>query len=246
MNADVYLIVDSGLGRCGVSPEKTGDMGARIAGVPGVRLRGVLTHEGTVYGASDREDLATRSKAVASLMVGAADSIRAHGIDLPTVSMGASASARIAREVPGVTEVRPGIFAFNDLGQIALGNATPATCAVRVVATVVSHPEPTRACIDAGSKTLSQDGLPAHAMTGFTGHGLLCDLPGWRVDRLSEEHGWLRWAGDGAPTPLSIGQRVQVIPNHVCTVFSSLGESVAIRDGEVEAVWRTISPGASR
>ena len=251
LRAAVDLIVDSGLGRCGVAPADAADLGAAIAAVPGVELTGVLTHEGTVYGAAGRDDLVARSRATAQLMVDAAEAIRARGVELATVSMGASASARIAREVPGVTQVRPGIYAFNDLGQIALGNATPSTCAVRVLATVVSHPEPGRACIDAGSKSLSQDGLPASAVTegagiDYRGHGLLADLPGWRIEKLSEEHGWLRWHGLGAPTPLAIGGRVQVIPNHVCTVFSSLGESVAIRGGRVEALWRTLGPGASR
>ena len=246
LRAAVDLIVDSGLGRCGVAPADAADLGSAIAAIPGVELTGVLTHEGTVYAAADRDDLVARSRATAQLMVDAADAIRARGVDLPTVSMGASPSARIARDVRGVTQVRPGIYAFNDLGQIALGNATPSTCAVRVLATVVSHPESGRACIDAGSKSLSQDGLPASAVTDYQGHGLLADLPGWRIEKLSEEHGWLRWHGTGAPTPLAIGQRVQVIPNHVCTVFFSMGESVAIRGGRVEAVWRTLGPGASR
>ena len=244
---DLVLIVDSGLGRVGVQPAEAAAAARAIDAVPGVQVVGVMTHEGSVYAAADRADLVTRSKAAAALMVGAAESIRSAGVPLKTVSLGASASARVAAGEPGVTQIRPGIYAFNDLGQVALGNATARTCAVRVLATVVSHPDPYRACVDAGSKSLSQDGLPAAAHAAeYAGHGLLVGLPGWRIDRLSEEHGWLRWRGPGDPTPLTIGQRVQIIPNHVCTVFSSLNEATAIRGGEVEAVWRTIGPGASR
>ncbi|MFD2767907.1 alanine racemase [Micromonospora eburnea] len=243
----LILIVDSGLGRVGVQPGEAAMATRLINEVPGVRVTGVMTHEGWVYAAPDRADLHARSQAAAALMVGAAESIRADGTPLPTVSLGASASARLAAGMPGVTQIRPGIYAFNDLGQIALGNATTQTCAVRVLATVVSHPDPRRACIDAGSKALSQDGLPAAAHLGrYPGHGLLVGLPGWRIERLSEEHGWLRWHGPGEPTPLRVGQRVQVVPNHVCTVFSSLNEATAVRQGEVEATWTTIGPGASR
>lgn len=243
---DVALLIDSGLGREGVSPEDAGRIGAELVGIGGIRLTGVMTHEGSVYGATDRSDLRSRAEAAARLMVSAAEAIRETGAPRLGVSLGASASARVVAQVPGVTQVRPGIYAFNDLGQIALGNATPSTCAVRVLATVVSHPEPGRACIDAGSKSLSKDGLPASGMSSWTGHGLLAELPGWRIETVSEEHGWLRWHGPGAPTTLRIGQRVQVIPNHVCTVFFSLGESVAIRGGEVQGVWPTIGSGASR
>lgn len=244
--AKVYLIVDSGLRRCGVLPADAVGIGSRIGSIPGLSLKGVMTHEGTTYHATDRIDLAVRARAASDLMVTIAQGIRKQGYDLPAVSMGASASARVACAVPGVTEVRPGIYAFNDLGQIVLGNATPGTCAVRVVATVVSRVEAGRACIDAGSKTLSQDLLPATGMSSDLDHGRLADLPGWCINRLSEEHGWLRWRGKGDPTPLAIGQRVQIIPNHVCTAFSSTAESIAIRDGSVEAVWHSLAPGASR
>ncbi|WFE20390.1 alanine racemase [Solwaraspora sp. WMMD937] len=244
---DVLLIVDSGLGRCGVAPADAARIAWDVAELPGVRLTGVMTYEGSVYAATDRADLTRRSQEAAGVMVDTAAAIRSAGLTLSTVSLGASASARTVVAEPGVTEIRPGVYAFNDLGQIALGNATVATCAVRVLATVVSHPEPHRACIDAGSKTFGQDGLPASAhLDAYGGHGLLVGLPGWRIDRLSEEHGWLRWAGPGQPSPLTVGQRVQVVPNHVCMVFAGLGEVTAVRGGEVEAVWPTIGPGASR
>ncbi|MDG4766072.1 alanine racemase [Solwaraspora sp. WMMD406] len=244
---DLLLIVDSGLGRCGVAPSDAVRVAWDVAELPGVRLTGVMTHEGSVYAAADQSDLVARSKAAAASMVSVAEAIRSAGLTLSTVSLGSSASARTVVAEPGVTEIRPGIYAFNDLGQIALGNATAATCAVRVLSTVVSRPEPHRACIDAGSKSLSQDRLPASAYVDeLSGYGHLVGLPGWRIERLSEEHGWLRWVGAGDPTPLTIGQRVQVIPNHVCTVFSSLNEVTALRGGEIEAIWSTIGPGASR
>ena len=244
--ADVYLIVDSGFQRCGVRPEAVPTLASTISDMAGITLSGIMTHEGHVYQAVDQDDLARRSRAAATLMTECAGRVRSLGLALPVVSVGSSASARTAAGVPGVTEVRPGIYAFNDLGQVALGNATPATCALRVIATVVSNPEPGHACIDAGSKALSQDQLPEPGSKRYPGFGLIEDLPGWRLARLSEEHGWLRWHGDGPAPPLDIGQRVRIIPNHVCMVFASLGESVAVRGGQVVATWRTIGPGASQ
>jgi D-serine deaminase-like pyridoxal phosphate-dependent protein len=238
---DVLLIVDSGLHRVGVAPELAVPVAREISEISGVRLRGVMTHEGSVYRAESREELKTLSREAAALMVNAAEAIRAAGIPLETVSMGSSGSAREVAGLPGVTQIRPGIYAFNDLGQVSLGNATVDSCAVRVLATVISHPTPGRACIDAGSKALSRD--PPVAQLGarqFPGYGYIVDAPGWQIHQLSEEHGWLRWSGNDEPTPLAIGQRVQVIPNHICVVFSSLGETIALRDGAVEGVWRAI------
>lgn len=246
IEARMMLAIDSGLGREGVRPAEAAEVGAAIDALPGVALVGVYTHEGTTYGAVDRRELARLSVAAGETMVGAAEAIRARGVKLPIVSLGASASAREVAHVPGVTQIRPGIFAFNDVGQIALGNATLETTAVRVIATVTSHPDPERACIDAGSKSLSADLVPASAhRDDFPGHGLIVNAPGWVIEKVSEEHGWLRWRGAGAPRPLPVGTRVEIVPNHVCMAFAMLRRATIVRDGEVAGRWDGFGPGAS-
>ena len=243
----VLLIIDSGLGRDGVRPEDAPALAKAINAVRGIKVVGVMTHEGVVYGAPDRESMMTSARDTSGMMVSVAEAIKKAGVDISRVSMGASASARVAPTVQGVNQVRPGIFAFNDLGQIALGNASYETCAVRVLSTVVSRPTPDTAVIDAGSKSLSADLLPAKEHRGqYPGHGLIVGKLGWIVERLSEEHGMLKWQGEGSPKDLNIGEQIQIIPNHVCTVFSSLNESIVITKGEVVDRWRTFAPGASR
>jgi D-serine deaminase-like pyridoxal phosphate-dependent protein len=238
---DLFLIVDSGTHRVGVEPADVSAIGSEIAAVEGVRLRGVITHEGVVYKAEDDADLIARTRKAAAIMAGAAEALREAGHPVDTVSMGCSGSARIAAHCPGVTQVRPGIYAFNDLSQVGLGLVDTDRCAARVLATVISHPVPGRACLDAGSKTLSKDLPPsARGRELFPGFGLIAGMPGWRISQVSEEHGWLRWEGPGDPEPLAIGQRVQIIPNHVCTVFSSAGQSIGIRGGAVVDVWPVI------
>lgn len=244
--ARVMLAIDSGLGREGVADRDAPDVAAAIHAIPGIDLVGIYTHEGHTYAATDPADLVVRARAVGEFMVGVARAIRARGLALPIVSLGASASARAVAHVPGVTQIRPGIYAFNDVGQIALGNATLGTTAVRVIATVISHPEPERACIDAGSKALSSDLVPAAAHRGeFPGHGLIVNAPGWVIERMSEEHGWLRWRGEGAPTPLPVGTRLEIVPNHVCMAFVMLRRAAIVRSGAVVDHWDGFGPGAS-
>lgn len=244
--AKLMLAIDSGLGREGVSPEKAPEVAAAIAALPGVDLVGIYTHEGSTYGATDRADLERRAVAAGELMVGVARAIRARGLALPVVSLGASASARAVAHVPGVTQIRPGIYAFNDVGQIALGNATLETTAVRVIATVVSHPDPDRACIDAGSKSLSTDLVPAAARReAYPGMGLIVNAPGWVIATMSEEHGWLRWRGEGAPGPLPVGMRLEIVPNHVCMPFAMLRRATVVQAGAVVDIWEGFGPGSS-
>lgn len=244
--ASLLLAVDSGLGREGVSPEAAPDVAAAIAALDGVRLVGIYTHEGTAYGAANRAELVERSVGAARGMVEVAERIRARGVAIEQVSMGASASARLVAGVEGVTQIRPGIYAFNDVGQLALGNATVPTVAVRVIATVVSHPEPGRACIDAGSKALSADLVLATAhRTEYPGHGLIVEHPGWVIESVSEEHGWLRWRGAGTPPSLPVGSRLEIIPNHVCMAFAMLRKATLVRDGAPDGVWLGPGPGVS-
>ena len=243
----VLLIIDSGLGRDGVRPEDAPRIAKEIDAVPGIKVVGIMTHEGVVYRAPDRESMIAAAKQSAEMMVSVANAITNVGVEISRVSMGSSASARIAPTVAGVNQVRPGIFAFNDLGQIALGNATYETCAIRILSTIVSRPTSETAVIDAGSKSLSADLLPAKEhRSEYPGYGLIVGKLGWIVEALSEEHGMLKWVGKGSPEVMNIGDQIQIIPNHVCTVFSSLNESVVVSKGKVVNRWRTFVPGASR
>ena len=244
--ARLLLAIDSGLGREGVVAVEAPIIAERIAALDGVELVGIYTHEGTVYGALDRADLEIRARQAGEAMVAIADLIRARGIPAPIVSLGSSASARAVASVPGVTQIRPGIYAVNDLGQIALGNARLDSTAIRVIATVVSHPDAARACIDAGSKSLSTDLLPATARRQeYPGLGLIVNAPGWIIERMSEEHGWLSWAGEGEPSPLPVGTRLEIVPNHACMAFAMLRRATVLAEGTVVAVWEGMGPGAS-
>jgi D-serine deaminase-like pyridoxal phosphate-dependent protein len=242
--ASVMLLIDSGLRRCGVLPEHAANIATQFAATDGIRLAGILTHEGSVYDANGPGDVTVRSEAAVALMSATAQSMADCGIPVGTVSMGASASARAVLRRPGaVTQLRPGIYAFNDAGQVALGNATVADCAARVATTVVSSPVPGRACIDAGSKTLSSDGLPALGTQLFPGYGIALGAPGWVLHRLSEEHGWLAWQGTGPAPELPVGTRLQIVPNHICQVFYHLQHSYVLSGGAVVGEFSSLAHG---
>ena len=115
-----------------------------------------------------------------------ADALRTDGFDIGEVSVGGTPSAAHVGDMPGVTEMRPGTYVFSDRDQVALGWGTLDDCALTVLATVVSRPTPTRAIIDAGTKTLSSD-----AASAVDGWGEVRGHPDWRLASLSEEHGVL-------------------------------------------------------
>jgi D-serine deaminase-like pyridoxal phosphate-dependent protein len=222
---DVLLEIDVGLGRTGVRPEQALDLARALAAHPGLRLRGVFTHAGHVYGTAGSEERAGVGQREGEDMVAVAERLRAAELAVEEVSVGSTPTVARSRTVRGVTEVRPGNYVFHDASQVNLGSCTLDDCALTVLATVVSVPEAGRAVLDAGSKTLSKDPL-APSGGGF----------GWivgaksRLQALTEEHGVV----DVAPGErFRIGERVRILPNHCCVVANLHDELVGLRGAEV-------------
>lgn len=127
------------------------------------------------------------------------------------VSGGSTPTAYQSHLVKRLTEIRPGTYVFNDMNCVHGQSATIDECAARIVATVVSTAVPGQVVLDAGSKTLTSDrcGPAPHS-----GHGHILEYPQATIFKLSEEHAQVDISGcDSAP---NIGQRVSIIPNHIC------------------------------
>jgi len=236
---NVLVKIDVGFHRCGMDPampdlvERIG----RIAALPGLTFKGILSHAGHAYHASSHDELAAIAATETTIMVGLADTLRAAGVVVDEVSVGSTPTASFAPTQRGITEMRPGNYVFYDRTQVGLGSAKIANCAMFVVASVVSRPAPDRVILDCGSKTLTSDGCRGFDAT--PGHGLVFpnannDVPDTAivVERLSEEHATCRVPVD---SPLRPGDRVRVLPNHSCTVTNLMDSLVlAGDDGTIE------------
>ncbi|MCY1381859.1 putative serine dehydratase domain protein [compost metagenome] len=108
-----------------------------------------------------------------------------------------------------------------------------------IIATVVAHNDH-HFIVDAGSKSLSSD-LGAHG-SGGSGFGIAVNVnnaapQAWEVERLSEEHGFVRCSD----TPPVIGSRVRIFPNHSCAVVAQF-DWVTLRQSDGQP--RTLSTDA--
>jgi D-serine deaminase-like pyridoxal phosphate-dependent protein len=232
---DVLVKVDVGFHRCGIDPgrDAIGFVQA-IAALPGLRLRGLLSHAGHGYLASSEPELCEVAQRETETLTTLREQARASGIPLDEISVGATPTLRFSVRQRGLTELRPGNYVYFDRTQVALGAASLDDCALTVLATVVSK-HPGRIILDCGSKTLTNDG--ARGMTPTPGYGAVLADNGEsprRVDdsllieRLSEEHATVRVTGSTALEP---GDRVHVVPNHSCVV-SNLVDAVRLVDGD--------------
>lgn len=239
-DVQAYLEVDTGLGRCGHAPgEETRRVAREMAALTGVRLIGVMTHAGHGYTA-DRAARERVAREEGEMLVATARELRDQdGIEVREISTGSTPTARPGARVPGVTEIRPGTYVFNDAGQLAIETATLETCAASILVTVVGRPAADRAIVDGGSKVFTSD-MRAGAQT----HGVVIGRPDLELFKLSEEHGWMRLTDPGRE--LKIGERLRIIPNHICPCVNLQDEIYGTRAGEVEQVIPVLARGKVR
>lgn len=228
---EVWIEIDSGLRRCGVLPADAPTLARRIADLDGLRLTGMFTHAGQSYGARDAGEVEAIAAIETISVVDAAIATRALGIPVETVSAGSTPTARFLDSGSGLTEMRPGTYVFYDDLQVALGTTSTERCALSVATTVVSRPARDRAVIDAGSKTFGLD-RGAHSSSPLKEFGRLLEVDGALV-RLSEEHGVLDIPADSG---MSVGDRIRIVPNHVCSVSNLARQFYGLRGRVVEEI----------
>jgi D-serine deaminase-like pyridoxal phosphate-dependent protein len=233
------LELDTGMNRLGVLPGRAEELAEQVAALGGIELAGVFTHEGHVYvrarDDAERERMTLESCRAA---VEAGAELARRGLAGPVVSVGSAGTFRFAIRCPGVTEVRPGTYVFNDRSQIAQGACGPADLAAFAVATVVARPAPDRVVVDAGSKVLTSDRmLVPDPPASF---GAVWGRDDWDVVRLSEEHGVVS-VPPGAEA--RIGERVAIVPNHVCPAINLANGVTVVEGGRVAGRWPVAARG---
>jgi D-serine deaminase-like pyridoxal phosphate-dependent protein len=235
---DVMLDVDTGQHRTGVHPARAVEVGREIAALPGLRLAGVLTHEGHLGGyGPDRAGLESAGRGVGAQLAGVAAGLREAGVPCDIVSVGSTPGMTSSPYAAGVTEGRPGTYVYFDANQVRLGSATFDQCALTVLARVVSRQGDGHAILDAGLKAMSSDSISAEV-----GAGVVCDLdavplPDVTFPTANEEHGFL--AGPGTHR-LAVGDLVRVIPNHACGTTNMWSRLHAVSPDGVE-IWPIIA-----
>ncbi|TDG00819.1 alanine racemase [Paenibacillus piri] len=228
---EVRLEIDTGLRRSGVLFEQAPALAAQIHGMKELRLTGIYTFRGAVYQHKATLDLQTAGEEEGRIMAGMAERLREQGIPVADVSVGSTPTGAYAAAVEGVTEIRPGTYVFNDRMQARFGVCGLDDCAGRVWATVVSRPSADLAVIDGGSKTFATDVQPNTEPLLLQGFGYIEGLEDAVLERLSEEHGMIRLGPQSQLANPQVGDRLRIIPNHICSTVN-LHNQVLFRRGD--------------
>jgi D-serine deaminase-like pyridoxal phosphate-dependent protein len=229
--AEIVVEIDSGHHRSGISADLAGEV-AEAARSAGLDVIGVFTFPGHSYGPGAQRSLAAADEANA--LDEAAAALRRSGVE-PVVRSGGSTPSAAFTDASALTELRPGVYAFNDAQQLELGACDWPEIALSVAATVVSA-RPGTMIIDSGSKVLGADRL-----AWASGFGRLPEFPDARIVGLSEHHATVELA-PGSDQP-ALGENVRVIPNHVCAAVNLADEYVVVSEGAAISRWEIAARG---
>lgn len=233
----VFIDVNPGMDRTGVGEDRVDEIAA-LARELGSRFRGLHYYDGHVASFPDEE----REKRVhlgydhLTAAVRALDSagLRTEEVitsGTPATPFGISYAG--FQGVPFVHRVSPGTVVYNDttsLGQLPEWGLKPAAL---ILSTVISQPTPHSVTCDAGHKSVSADaGVPTCAVLG---------LPGLKPLKPSEEHLPINVPGE-QPTP-AIGDKLYLIPRHVCPTVNNFDEALFVVNGRVQSLEKVTARG---
>lgn len=234
---DVLVEVDVGLNRCGTEPGVAAVMLARhVADKRHLRFAGLQAYQGRAQHVRGFQERRAAAAAAAEKVRLTLDLLKAEGLRAATVTGGGTGTYRFDAASGVYNEIQPGSYIFMDADYT--GNLGEDGRPVRsfeqslfILTTVMSHPIPARAVVDAGLKAHSVDsGMPIV-------HG----VPGARHTRASDEHGVIELDGPGT---VAIGQKIRLVPGH-CDPTVNLHEwFVGFRGERVEALWPIAARGA--
>ena len=240
---EVLIEIDSDGHRSGIAPE-THELieVARVLVEGGSELTGVLTHAGSSYDLNTPSALTLLAEQERFACVRAAERLRERGWPCPIVSVGSTPTALSAQALPGVTEVRAGVYVFFDLVMANVGVCAPEDIALSVLATVIGHQvEKGWALVDAGWMAMSRDRGTQHQQQDY-GYGQVCSqdgspMNGYTMSSANQEHGIVS-RSESVDTDIvkrfPLGTQLRILPNHACATGAQFPRYEAVlADGSV-------------
>jgi D-serine deaminase-like pyridoxal phosphate-dependent protein len=233
----ILVEIDVGFGRCGVqSPEAAVALAHQIEKLPSAHFGGLMFYPGhMMVPPAQQNEILPKVNAIVERTY---EALIHAGLPVKIVSGGSTPMALRSKEFSHLTEIRPGMYPLNDRNLVSGGFATLDDCALSVMATVVSNAVPHRVILDGGSKTFSSDRL----LTGdHIGHGAILADPNAILFGLSEEHGHIDITN--STRSYKLGERLRIVPNHVCATINMHDTIYGIRNDIVESVWTVAARG---
>jgi D-serine deaminase-like pyridoxal phosphate-dependent protein len=128
---DIWIKIDVGAQRTGLpwqDPSAGSGGGPGRQAQPNLRLRGLLTHAGHIYGARRRRSGMRRYEECVDRMYEMRMELAQHGLEGLEISVGDTPGASLVADPGPVDEIRPGNFVFYDAQQMQIGSCEWRRC----------------------------------------------------------------------------------------------------------------------
>ncbi len=245
LKVDANAMFD-GLVRFGTTSKgSTLNLAEQLHQLPGVDFTGLYAHE--MPADTTPEGMDKMAFETAAFLTETARTLREKGIPVEHVSAGASntfrPTCRYLKEgkFSEITELHPGTCVIGDLMYMNEGGVTRDSCAATMLTTVISTSHPEMAIIDAGYKTFGADYLigavqePDYFWNGLPSFGSVQGRTDLRAGFLCAETGMIYYMGPNRK--LTLGERLEIVPNNATLVISMHDRLYGVRNGTVEKVF---------
>jgi D-serine deaminase-like pyridoxal phosphate-dependent protein len=230
LEINIYIDLNVGMNRTGIA---TGLEALQLYidcnALPGIKLIGLHAYDGHIHDA----DLAVRTKRcndsfepVKKLQ----QSIKEKGYPEPIIIAGGSPTFPIHAERK-VVECSPGTFVYWDRGYSLTCAEQPFLTAALVISRVMSLPDATKLCLDAGHKSVS-------AENELNKRIYFLNAPELVLIGQSEEH---LVVDAGKDHHYKVGDVLYGMPYHVCPTIALYERAITIEDNKISGEWRNIA-----
>jgi D-serine deaminase-like pyridoxal phosphate-dependent protein len=230
LEINVYIDLNVGMNRTGIVPGLEAlQLYIDCNALPGIKLIGLHSYDGHIHDT----DLAVRTKRcnesfepVKKLQ----QSIKEKGYPEPIIVAGGSPTFPIHAERK-VVECSPGTFVYWDRGYSLTCAEQPFLTAALVVSRVISLPDQTKLCLDAGHKSVS-------AENELNKRVYFLNAPELVLVGQSEEH---LVVDAGKDHHYNVGDVLYGMPYHVCPTIALYERAITIEDNKINGEWRNIA-----
>ena len=234
---DVFIEIDCGAGRCGVSSTPAVvEIAKAVEAAPNLNFAGIQAYQGAMQHIDSYEARKEKLDTAIAMVEDAVAGLKAEGIDCELVSGGGTGSYYFESNSGVYNELQCGSYAFMDAdyGRILDKDGRRIDQgewqnALFILTQVMSHAKPDKAICDAGLKAQSVDsGLPV--IFGRT------DV---EYVKCSDEHGVI----SDPEGVLKVGEKLRLVPGHCDPTANVHDWYVGVRNGKVETVWPVSARG---
>lgn len=195
-----------------------------------LQFLGIFSHDGHSYSAMDQDECLEISLESQRRTLRFAEIAENIGLRPQVVSIGSTPSMLVNTPIlPGVTEIRPGTYVFLDASQANIIGSYKRNAAT-VLTTIISKPTNERVVTDVGAKGLTMQRRTV-GITATEGLGVVKNYGEVYISKIYDEHALIY--NKEFREKVSIGDKIEIIPNHICPVVNLYDKAYLVSGDEV-------------